>query len=204
MRSSPAHDSTASSDTDNVLDLKERTWLPAHVRGDSKAFARLTRAYGPLVMGFLKRYGIAASSRDDLFQDIFLKIHLAAATYRPDQPLRPWLITITLNAVRNARRTIARSPLTESGRDLPDQRPNPDRALDSAARLAIVTDAISTLPDAQREAISLFTLRSLSMREIAQAMQIPENTAKTHLRRARLALATQLTDRMTPRTGGSP
>ena len=72
-----------------VLDLNERNWLPRHCRGDEQAFDELLLAYGKFVNNFLYRYGIETHNRDDLFQDIFLKILQSAPSYRPRGPLRP-------------------------------------------------------------------------------------------------------------------
>ena len=76
-----------------VVDLSERTWLPRHCRGDQQAFELLLGAYRKLVYTFLYRYGIDSQNRDDLFQDIFLKVHQSAPSYRPSEPLQPWLIS---------------------------------------------------------------------------------------------------------------
>ena len=57
------------------VDLKERNWLPRYCRGDEQAFDELLLAYRSLVNSFLFRYGIEGRHRDDLFQDIFLKIN---------------------------------------------------------------------------------------------------------------------------------
>ena len=66
-----------------VLDLEERNWLPRHCRGDASAFGKLIAAYRALVFTFLHRYGVRSDECDDLFQEIFLKIHLAAGSYQP-------------------------------------------------------------------------------------------------------------------------
>ena len=51
------------------------------------------------------------------------------------------------------------------------------------------------VPDRQREVLVLSTMKGLRMREIAIILAVPENTVKTHLRRARLALAETLVQR---------
>lgn len=51
---------------------------------------------------------------------------------------------------------------------------------------------IKNLPERQREVLVLSTMKGLSMKDIARVMAVPENTVKTHLRRARLALAEDL------------
>ena len=84
-----------------VVDLKELQWLPRHVRGDDDAFPALMEAYRAPVWNYLARCGVSLSLREDLFQDIFLKIHQSAASYRAAWPLRPWVFTIAANTLRN-------------------------------------------------------------------------------------------------------
>jgi RNA polymerase sigma factor (sigma-70 family) len=58
---------------------------------------------------------------------------------------------------------------------------------DGATALA-VRDAIRALPPPQRQALILRYFADLSVRETAEAMSCPENTVKTHTRRALDAL----------------
>jgi len=166
------------------------------------------RAYRNLVYTFLYRYGIDTEHRDDLFQEIFLKVHQSATTYRPSEPLRPWLISIVLNTVRNFRRDHGRrkhfmsrlSLVTGNGPSgTPDSMavsaphgPGPEQQMEQQATVTWLERQIASLPDRQREVLVLATLKGLSMKEIARILKLPENTVKTHLRRARLALAERL------------
>ncbi len=198
-----------------VIDLNERNWLPRHCSGDPLAFEQLLRSYSKLVYTFLYRYGIEAQHRDDLFQDIFLKIHQSAQSYRPSAPLRPWLVSIVLNTVRNFRRDRGRrthfmtqlkvitgtasSDATDTAQ--PDSKryvPGLDEQMEQQSTVSWLQRRISTLPGRQREVLVLATFKGLSMKEIALILKLPENTVKTHLRRARLALAEDLASRDAP------
>lgn len=201
-----------------VVDLSERNWLPRHHRGDPEAFGQLLAAYRTLVMTLLFRYGVETAQRDDLFQEVFLKVHRAAGRYRPSEPLRPWLVSIVLNTVRNHRRASGRSrhamnrlqteldganrekaaPGIDVASEQARHAPGPDQTVDTAATLDWLQRQITDLPDPQRDVLVLSTVRGLRMKEIAKLLRIPENTVKTHLRRARLALSERLVERDTP------
>jgi RNA polymerase sigma factor (sigma-70 family) len=89
--------------------------------------------------------------------------------------------------------------LPESGAGQPGapqtQQAGPDEQLERLSTVSWLQKRISTLPDRQREVLVLSTLKGLSMREIAGVLEVPENTVKTHLRRARLSLAESLASR---------
>jgi RNA polymerase sigma factor (sigma-70 family) len=197
-----------------VLDLNERNWLPRHCRGDEQAFEQLLLAYRNLVYSFLYRYGIEKQNRDDLFQDIFLKIHLSAPRYRPSEPLRPWLVSIVLNTVRNFRRDRGRKKhfMTHlkalSGKHPSEtpawqtHEPGLDERVEQQSTVMWLERRITALPERQREVLVLSTLKGLRMKDIAKVMALPENTVKTHLRRARLALAESLAIRENRQVSG--
>ena len=195
----------------DVVDLEERTWLTRHCRGDASAFPALLEAYRRPVFGYLVRNGVAEADRDDIFQSIFLKIHTAAESYDPTRPLGAWLFTIVANTVRNHFRAQA-VPITMVPRDdpldpldPPDPNPGPEHIAEARETIAWLEEALLALPPAQREVLLLVTVVGLRQQDVASSLNLPLNTVKTHLRRARLALAAGLAGRDAPAggTGGT-
>ncbi len=191
----------------DVVDLEERTWLTRPSRGDASAFPALLEAYRRPVFGYLVRSGVAEADRDDIFQSIFLKIHAAAQSYDPARPLGPWLFTIVANTVRNHFRAQA-VPITTVPRDdpldpldPPDPNPGPEQIAEARETIAWLEEALLALPLAQREVLLLVTIVGLRQQDAAISLNLPLNTVKTHLRRARLALAAGLADRDAPAGG---
>ena len=185
-----------------VVNLEERTWLTRHCRGDSSAFPALLEAYRRPVYGYLVRGGVAAADRDDVFQSIFLKIHSAASAYDPTRPLAPWLFTIAANTVRNHLRDRPipfDSARNEDPPEAPDPNPGPEHITTVRETLAWLERALLALPPMQREVLLLTAVVGLRQLDVAQSLNLPLNTVKTHLRRARLALAAGLAERDAPR-----
>ena len=183
-----------------MVDLEERSWLKRHCRGDEGAFPALLEAYRRPVYGYLVRNGVAEDDRDDLFQSIFLKVHAAAASYDPARALGPWLFTIAANTVRNHFRARAASEPDGALADPPDPNPGPELIAEARETLAWLEHALLALPPAQREVLVLATIVGLPQHEVARALDMPINTVKTHLRRARLTLAAGLVQRDAPGT----
>lgn len=207
----PAESSYQASDASGqlrlVVDMEERTWLPRHCRGDRDAFQALLTAYRRPIYTYLVSTGVAAADRDDIFQSIFLKVHRAARTYQPSRPLRPWLFTIAANTVRtHFRDRRGAGPLsTDDLSDEPvDPNPGPERIVAGRETVAWLEGAIAALPPAQRHVLVLVSVVGLRQRDVAEALELPLNTVKTHLRRARLGLAEAMASREAPGepTGG--
>lgn len=66
-----------------------------------------------------------------------------------------------------------------------------EHGLDPDVSMTILA-ALGQLPTAQREAIALFHLADLPLREVAELLDVPEGTIKARLSRGRAALATLL------------
>jgi RNA polymerase sigma-70 factor (ECF subfamily) len=180
-----------------VVALDERRLLPRHCEGDGTAFSELVAAYRAPVYGYLVRCGIGPDARDDLFQEIFIKLHVAAHSYHPDKPLKPWVFTIVANTVRSHYRKLRVRQLVHQN-DKPE-RPSPEpsshdvvEALETAAWMNRV---LATLPFSQREVVALSCVEKLDHKEVGAALGMPVATVKTHLHRARATLAKALARR---------
>jgi len=182
------------------LESDERTWLMRHGQGDTRAFPALLDAYGPRVYGYLVRCGVAEADRDDVCQTVFLKIHSAAANYDSSRPLAPWVFTIVVNTVRDHFRScsVRLAPVTNDGLpEVSDPNPGPEHIAAARETITWLEQALLVLPLTQREILVLSTIVGLRQQEIAQSLNLPLNTVKTHLRRARLKLADAMEERET-------
>ncbi|MDH3716061.1 MAG: RNA polymerase sigma factor [Gammaproteobacteria bacterium] len=188
-----------------IAGIDERGWLARHLYGDKDAFPQLLGTYRRPVYNYLVRCGLDAASRDDLFQDIFLKIHAAAASYRPSQPLRAWVFTIAVNTVRNYwRASRNRFSVVDDGKLAERAAPGPgtDGTAETAETLAWLSEAVAALPIAHREVLVLVAIEGLPQQEVAEILDMPLNSVKTNLRRARLALLEEQQRRDAPVYGG--
>ena len=187
-----------------VQDQQERDWVLDHAAGERQAFPQLVEAYRAPVYSYLVRSGVSAADRDDLFQEVFIRVHRAADSYNPGRPVAPWLFTIVANAVRNhlrgrrVRELIFReAPAVEPV----DTAERGDERIEAVENRAWLEKELQRLPRAQREALLLTYLKRMPRQQIATALGIPLNTLKTNLRRARLELVRRLGQRDRPRPG---
>jgi RNA polymerase sigma-70 factor (ECF subfamily) len=181
--------------TDPIIDLEQRSWLTLHLKGDKSAFAKLMQAYRKPVYSYLVRCGFDKPSRDDLFQDIFFKIHKSAHQYKTSSPLSPWIFTIAANTVKNYIRdqkpdTTHSSLSIQETPDLHlvDNSPSPEKKVDDGVSMKWLATALNNLPQAQAQALNLAIIDGIKLKEVAIILDLPINTIKTHIRRARQIL----------------
>ncbi len=153
-------------------------------------FAEVFASFRAPVYGYLCRCGLDASTRDDLAQEIFLKVHRALPSYRPLRPLRAWIFTIVANTVRSHLRRRRDRP-TESAAE-PAVAAEAFGAVAGHELATLLERAVGDLPEHEREVVILCCIEALPQDEVAQILELPVNTVKTHLRRARLRLAAVL------------
>ena len=127
-----------------------------------------------------------AGRAEEVTQDIFLKVWRALPTYDGRAALGTWLYTIArntcLSAVRNEsyRQTAAMTEATEP-------------TVSSITLTEIeMARCLAALPDVQREVITLYYFEERSVKDVAALLDLPEGTVKSHLHRARRALAGML------------
>jgi RNA polymerase sigma-70 factor (ECF subfamily) len=163
--------------------------LVAHREGDTSAFPKLVQRYRRSVFGYLVHSGVAESDRDDLFQDVFIKVHQSAHRYDAERPLHPWLFTVVANTVRNylRKQRVRRLFVSESSSPV-DPAVDGEKAAQARGMARWLEGAIASLPVTQRQVLVLATLENLKLNEIASVLGMPLNTVKTNLRRARLSL----------------
>jgi RNA polymerase sigma-70 factor (ECF subfamily) len=172
--------------------------------GDEAAFERLVHAYSGQVYALLTRFLGPVPQREDLVQDVFLRVVRARDRYAPTARFSTWLYRIVFNLATNEREKLRlRRALSLDGAGDDDARPRPTEPADERlegpeARLerlgtqAAVRAAIAALPDNQRMALVLAKYDGLPHAEIAQVLGISEKAVKSLVHRARETLRQNL------------
>ena len=88
--------------------------------------------------------------------------------------------------------------LQEEPGNLVDPLPGPDRVAQARETVAWLEEAMARLPFAQREVLVMTTILGLQQQEVAETLDLPVNTVKTNLRRARLTLIDAMRRRDAP------
>jgi RNA polymerase sigma-70 factor (ECF subfamily) len=154
---------------------------------DPMAFRAFVVRYERMVFALLSRMLGHGAEVEDLAQEAFVRAYRAFPDFDLDGPAKPstWLLTIATRLALDARKKkrLDQSSLDEG--DTSSTGSTPEIALERRQLGRAIADAAQTLPDDQRAALVLAELHGLSIAEIAHALDVPENTAKTRLFRAR-------------------
>jgi len=173
MNDTPANPAT----TDEQLML-------AFTLGSSDAFTELFRRYKQSIYAFFRRRVTDCAHAEEFTQETFLALLKAASRYQPRALFRTYLYSIGFKILRaHRRKTIFRAMFSAHPSTIPD--PAKQDATESGLW---VRHAIAKLDPIDREVLLLREFEQLSYTEIADLLQLPLNTVRSRLFRARTAL----------------
>lgn len=174
--------------------------MAAALAGQQSAFEQIVRRYQRPMVNLIARITGDRDRAEDLAQDAFVKAFRSLAAFDTARRLSSWLFRIAHNtavdAMRRPRRptvSLDASPDSHGTVPPPVAPPDPD-PVERAALGAALEDALARLRPEFRAAVVLRYDEGLPFDEIGQVMGIPEATARSHVHRARKALARHLSE----------
>jgi RNA polymerase sigma-70 factor (ECF subfamily) len=171
-------------------------------QGDQDAFAVLVRTHQRQVYGLALRMLRENEAAYEATQEVFLSAWQGLRGFKGKARFATWLYRITYHhclrvAEAQKREMALRAELrAASAREMrPEQVLSAQHASEAEhAMRETVRDELASLPPKYRLALTLRHLQDLSYEEMAQVMQAPIGTVKTHLFRARSLLKERLQD----------
>ena len=204
----PAVRVTVAASAGTTATLAHRTdeeLLLSYQRGDPAAFRVLVERHHAPIYRFCLRALRSPEAAADAAQEVFLRVVKNIATWEPKAKFTTWVYTIARNhCIDEARK--GRFRHTESlnetvGKDdssteridrVAAETPSQDRVLHGQRLRVAIDDALSTLPDEQRQVFLLREVSGLAFKDIADAVGVGENTVKSRMRYALASLKKSL------------
>ena len=168
--------------------------------GDKQAFGLLVLKYQRKLMRLVLFFVKDHAEAEDVVQETFIKAYKALSGFRGESAFYTWLYRIGVNSAKNHlnshKRRVSTSPEnemqdSESFNDVDGLRESntPDSVLASKQLAEKVNEAMNSLPEELRIAISLREIEGLSYEEIAEMMECPIGTVRSRIFRAREIIA---------------
>lgn len=159
--------------------------------GDLEALGQLYDLHKRLV--YRTALGITGDpeAAADLLQETFLRLHRFSRHLDTERPLEPWLYRVTTNLaytwVKRQKRWL--QPLEEIADWLMgDGHERPSYMVELDEEWEQVQRAMTSLPLPQRTVVVLYYLNDLSLKEIAEVLDVPIGTVKSRLHYGRKSL----------------
>jgi len=160
--------------------------------GDMAAFEEIYRQTSGFVFNVALRIVRRHADAEDITQEVFVKTHKNLGQFGFKSSLKTWLYRITVNtAISRCRRntgeanTIAKYKNHLATEPANEPFPDPVHKKDNET---IVATLLAKLDPDQRACVVLREMEGLAYDEISEILNIPMNTVRSRLHRAREAL----------------
>ncbi len=178
------------------MELSDEELVAKAKKNDRRAFEGLVNRHQKMAFNLAYRMLGNREDAEDAAQDSFIRLYHSIAKFRVQAKFTTWFYRIVSNvclsklSASGARQSFieldaeAESVYSEAS----DWKDTPENILLKEESKQTVRELVRLLPPAYRAVITLYHLEWFSYAEIAQILDLPEGTVKTHLFRAREAL----------------
>lgn len=160
-----------------------RDLMVRYQQADGDAAAELVRRLSPMLLRFLAGPQQTRHHAEDMLQDCWLRIHRARKSYRPENPVLPWIFAIArhtrVDGYRRTSQVDQREMFSENLEAVsPAQQPE---ASDDGEEL---WHLVRQLPESQQEVVRMLKVVGLSLEETARATGTTVGAVKQKAHRA--------------------
>lgn len=161
--------------------------------GDEAAFVQLVEKHDSRVMSLARSILGPGFDAEEVYQEIFLKIHRSLASFRFDSDISTWIHRIAVNTALSRRRSLSRRRMKEQNMDGDNDffEMAPANPVDNPENLQLraeireqIEQALDKLPARQRTVFVMKHDQGMKLKEIARTLEIGEGTVKAYLFRA--------------------
>ena len=157
-------------------------------KGDIGAFNQLVNLWYKRIYNYALKYFCDHDTAMEISQKTFITVNLKLETLREPSKFKPWIYRVASNLCHEEERRRKRTHLkvtydTESDevQNVEGTEYNPDRTFQQNELAEILLDALSLINEEQREIVIMKEYEGLKFIEIAEILEISENTAKSRL-----------------------
>ena len=168
-------------------------------------FPEIYRRYFDFVWSSVRHLGVGTDGIDDVVQEVFIVIHAKLHSVQQPESLRSWIYGVVRRTVSGHRRAQLGKPTATAPLEMLERAPAPANGTPLAvaeqhAQWALLSSLLAELDEPKREVFILAELEEMTVPEIAEALELPLNTAYSRLRSARQAFEAVLARRAARQT----
>lgn len=157
------------------------------ISGNARAQKSLFDRFAPKMLGVVLRYVNDKERANDILQDSFIKIFQNLTSFKKDGSLEGWVRRIVVNTaldyLRRNKKYLGHVEITDISLNVS----NSSDAIGKLEKESLM-EIIQSLPDGYRMVFNLYAIEGYSHKEIADKLEISENTSKSQYSRAKTAI----------------
>ena len=174
----------------NALEASDEILIGRIAGGDRLAMQALYARHHVKVFRFVLRLVRNEASAQDLISEVFLDVWRQAARFEGRSAVSTWILAIArFKALSSVRRRKEAQLDEEEAERIEDEADTPEVALQKKDTGEVLRQCLAKLSPDHREIIDLVYYHEKSVEEVAEIVDIPENTVKTRMFHARRRLS---------------
>lgn len=169
--------------------MDDESLISAIGKGDHGAFRTLMERHGPVALAVAVRIVGSQQDAEEIVQETFLKVWAAAARWDPQGGARfsTWLYRVVTNACLDRKRRAPMLPMDNVAEPETSSPSSLEQCSGAQAR-ELVAEALASLPDRQRAAVSLCYFGEIGGQEAADSLDITLSALESLLVRGKRGL----------------
>jgi RNA polymerase sigma factor (sigma-70 family) len=163
-------------------------------QGSNKAWREFVCLYTPLVFALSLRMLRSSAEAEDAAQETFIRVHKYFHTFDPTRAVEPWISSIAYNVCLHRLQRAVRTRTEEARPESltsPEEAQGASRPEDGAVKseaAALLREGLTALAAQDRAILHMHYWQGMSTAEVSQATDMPVNTVKVRMFRARSKL----------------
>lgn len=174
--------------------MNEKQIIQEIVKRNKKAFEVFYNRFSAKVYNTALSYAKDVADAEEITQDVFVKIHKSAASFKGDSSIETWVYRITINTSLNYLKKKNRFTLFK--RTYPNTKSidfnHPGVLLERKEKAAMLFKVMDSLSDRQKTAFILSYIECLPRQEVADIMETSLKAIEALLQRAKQNLRLKL------------
>ncbi|MEM8606375.1 MAG: sigma-70 family RNA polymerase sigma factor [Myxococcota bacterium] len=158
--------------------------MDAYIDGDDAAFRLLFERYAPILLRLTRRHLRSEELAEEIVQQTFFRVHGARNDFRRGSKLRPWVMTIAMNLVREHWRRKKRRKVTTLEVETQAAPEAEFMPIEIRQRSQLLHEALEKLPTSQREVVELHWFQERPYAEVAKIVGTSEGAVRVRAHRA--------------------
>lgn len=171
--------------------MNEEILVKKCIKGDNRAQKKLFDLFAPKLFGVCLRYMKDHDLAQDTLQDGFVKIFTKLSNYNGKGSFEGWMRRIVVNTCLDQLRKDQKLKMNTSIDDV-SFLVKDNHWIEEELTAKDLLKLVESLPDGYRVVFNMFAIEGYSHKEIAEQLNISENTSKSQFSRAKSHLRKKL------------
>lgn len=163
--------------------------------GDRRAQKELFNRTAQTMLGLCYRYAKNTEDAEDILQNGYIKVFKNLHSFKQNGSFEGWIKKIMINTAITYYRQSKNDPYTTDYTEIENSMSSNDFSIIQTMEYQELLELVQSLPEKYRLVFNLYLIEGYSHQEIADLLEISENTSKSQLFRAREILKNKILKR---------